>query len=71
MTRSNPLGATGAFPEGKLNEEDEGELRFAVGTENGEVVLVFNTPVAWMGMTPEQAVKLAGVLVAKAQMLTQ
>lgn len=40
------LGATGEFPEGKLTEVDEGELKFAVGYMKGKVVIDFGTPVS-------------------------
>lgn len=56
------LGPTGAFPEGKLTENDEGELAFAVGTLKQKVVINFNTPIASLGMTPNQARDLASVL---------
>jgi hypothetical protein len=58
------LGATGNYPDGKLNDDDEGEIAFAVGhTEAGKVVLDFGgTKVAWMATTPQQARQLARVL---------
>jgi len=40
------LGATGAFPQGKANEHDEGELRMAVGSGDGIVRVDFGKPVA-------------------------
>lgn len=53
------LGATGGFPHGKLNGSDEGGIRFAVGEDGGNVVINFGTPVAWLGMPPQQAIALA------------
>jgi len=32
------LGATGEFPQGKLTEEDEGEIRIGITVFNGKVV---------------------------------
>jgi hypothetical protein len=53
------LGATGQFPEGKLGGEDEGEIRLAVGVHEGNVVVNFGKPVAWIGFSPQQARELA------------
>ena len=59
-------GATGNFPQGKLTKSDEGEIQFMVGAKNDKVILQFGTPVARMGMTPEQAVDLGEMLIQKA-----
>lgn len=61
------LGETGRFPDGKLNPSDEGELQFAVGHENGSVVLSFGKPVAWMAMPPKTAEHFAALLTDHAQ----
>jgi hypothetical protein len=56
------LGATGEFPEGKLNETDEGGLQFAV-TDDGKLVRVhFGKPVAWMAMGADLADQFADAL---------
>jgi hypothetical protein len=60
------LGPTGRFPEGKLTPNDEGEIAFAVGALKGKVVVNFGSPVASLGMSPDQARKLAGSLLEKA-----
>lgn len=60
------LGATKRFPEGKLNKTDEGEIKLAVGVEQGKVILAFGTPVAWLGLDAAQADSLADSLHAKA-----
>lgn len=60
-------GATGDYPEGKITESDEGAIQFAVGHDNGKVVLDFGTPVAWVGMNPQQAVELAHSLLEHAR----
>lgn len=56
------LGATGAFPQGKLNSSDEGELRMAVSAANGVVRIDFGKPTAWIGLPANQAKELAAVL---------
>ena len=60
------IGATGAYPDGQLNKTDEGELAFAVGVENGVVVVKFGKPVAWLGLQPDQACELGRLLITKA-----
>lgn len=55
-------GATGRFPDGKLNRNDEGELAFRIGNQGGQVVLEFGKSVRWLGMGPEDAEKLAALL---------
>lgn len=57
------LGPTGAFPEGKLNDSDEGELAFAVYHKDGKVILEFNTPVKWLGVNAGQAIDLGKTLI--------
>lgn len=56
------LGATGRFPAGRLTENDEGELAFQIGTFKGRVVINFGKPVASLGITPQQAREMAGIL---------
>jgi len=64
MIKELGLGATGKHPEGRLTPDDEGEIQFAVGHDKArrKIVLDFGTPVAWVGMTPAQAVDLAKCL---------
>ena len=38
------------YPEGKLDEFDQGELAILIGVKNGKVVVSFETPIAWFGM---------------------
>lgn len=53
------LGPTNHFPDGPLNPTDEGEIKIAVGVEDGKVVIHFGKPVAWIGFNPQQARELA------------
>ena len=64
------LGATGRFPEGKLNKTDEGELRLAVRHEPDKVFVEFGTSVAWIGFSPQQAVDVAQMLIRHARQAT-
>jgi hypothetical protein len=63
-----PLGATDNFPQGSLNEEDEGELKLGVAFDkiDGIVKLVFGKPVAWLGLPPAEAVQLGKMLMTSA-----
>jgi len=56
------LGPTDEYPDGMLNQEDEGELQIAVGPKGGKVAILFGKPVAWIAMTPSQAFKLSADL---------
>lgn len=56
------LGATGNFPLGKLSEDDEGELRLAIGHTPEKVLLNFGKPVAWIGFAPDEAEEIANLL---------
>ena len=59
LVKEMGLGATNSFPMGKLNKNDRGELKLAIGEENGKIVLNFGKPVAWIGFSPEQAMEIA------------
>jgi hypothetical protein len=65
------LGPTRDYPDGKLNESDEGELMFAVGDKDGKLVIEFGTPVKWVGMPPHVALELAQLLVNRAELLLE
>lgn len=58
------VGATGEFPQGKLNDSDEGALKLAVAYDklNGVVRVDFGKPVTWLGLPPPEARALALLL---------
>jgi hypothetical protein len=60
-------GAIGDFPEGQLNKSDEGAIQFGITAKDGKVILDFGTPVAWVGMSAQQAADLASVLLTRAR----
>lgn len=62
------LGATGKYPNGKLDEHDEGEIKIAIAADpaNRCVRIDFGKPVAFIGFTPEQAREIADMLTEKA-----
>ena len=57
----------GEYPAGKLNDNDAGAIAFEVGRENDKVILRFTKPVAWMGMTGDEAMQLAQCLIKHAR----
>lgn len=64
-------GAIGAYPEGKLNKADEGNIQFAVSEQDGKVVIDFGTPVAWVGMSPQQAIDFASTVINRARLVAR
>lgn len=61
------LGATGQFPDGKLNPNDQGELRFGVAKDaNGNVHVNFGKDVSWFSRPPATAVEFAKLLLRHA-----
>ena len=59
-------GETGQFPQGKLTDSDEGELRIVIGSLKGKVVLAFGKSITWIGLDPRQARGLADMIRDKA-----
>jgi hypothetical protein len=57
------------YPDGKLNDEDEGEIPIMMGVENGCVILRFPEPTMWIGFPPEMARALAEGLIQYADTL--
>lgn len=64
----NKIGATNNFPNGKINEHDEGELAIGLtaDTEKGVLIIAFGKPITWIGMTADEADGLAEQLQEKA-----
>lgn len=63
------LGATGNFPQGKLDETDEGELRMAIFEKNGEIIIDFGKDLSWVGFGKEEATQLGELLIKKSKKL--
>lgn len=59
-------GATGKFPDGKMDALDEGELQMRVGTVKGRIVLEFGKSIASIGFTKEEALGLGQALIERA-----
>ena len=57
----------GEFPDGKINKNDEGAIALQIFVENGTVVMKYPKPISWIGLTPEQAMDIAQVLIDRAR----
>lgn len=67
----NYRGPVGDYPHGMLTKTDEGSIQFAVGDKDGKVVIDFGSPVAWIGMTPQQAMDLAASIMSRARQVAR
>lgn len=63
------LGATGKFPQGKLREDDEGEIRIAIGHQDGKVIMNFGKQTVWIGFDSRQARQVAASLIEHAEFI--
>jgi hypothetical protein len=63
------LGPTGEFPDGKLDETDEGELQIGITHREGQVILAFGKSIAWLGFPPAQARAMAAAFLQHADMI--
>ena len=61
------LGATGQFPDGKLSDNDEGEIMIGIAVYRGKVLFNFGKSVRGIGFTPEQAEQIGRDLINKAR----
>jgi len=68
FAKENMLGATGQFPRGKINRLDEGQIKFAMAADHEtETILInFGKPIAWLGMTADEAIDISNALRDKA-----
>lgn len=66
LKQAPEFGATGKFPEGQISSDDEGELQFGITNANGQIIVNFGKPVAWLAFDPQQAQILAYALLKHA-----
>ncbi len=71
LEHGEKMGATGLFPDGHFSEFDEGEIQFGVAHFDGKIVVNFGKPVAWLGMSTDQAKDLARLLLKLANPITR
>ncbi len=65
------MGATGKFPDGKMNPEDEGELQLGVAHDQDNVIINFEKPVAWLGLPRKEALQFAQMIANHAMQLRE
>lgn len=56
------LGATGDFPQGKLNEHDEGGINIKIAREGESIIIDFGTETTWIGMPRDEAINFARMI---------
>jgi hypothetical protein len=61
------LGPTGKFPDGKMNEHDEGEIQIGITCSGNKVIMAFGKPMAWLGFNKKDAVNIANALLKRAK----
>ena len=62
------LGPTGEYPFGEpMAPGDKGGLKAGLKIVDGKIVIFYATAVEWVALTADEAIRLAGHLVAKAQ----
>lgn len=59
------LGATGEFPRGKFNKDDQGELAIAVYVKDKTIIIEFGKEISWIGMGADMADRLAETIKQK------
>jgi hypothetical protein len=69
----NELGSTGQFPDGKIDENDEGELRLSIEADSltNQIIIDFGEPVTWVSLSPEEAIDFAEFITKKAKELQE
>lgn len=65
------IGPTGEFPDGKVREDDDGEINIAIGRAGNNVIMEFGKPVKWIGFPPHVALDLAKSLMNYAAKIQQ
>lgn len=63
------LGATGKFPEGKIDEHDEGEIKIGVTVKDDKIIIAFGKKIEWIGFTKKQAEDLANTILQRARQI--
>lgn len=65
------MGATGNFPQGKIINEDQGEIALGIATYQGKIIMNFGEkPISWIGFTEVEARQIAESLISRANELS-
>ena len=65
------LGATGEYPHGQISEDDQGELKIAMGVneDHKRIMIDFGKKISWLGLEANEARMFAQALLANASKL--
>lgn len=63
------LGAQGTFSDGKMSDDDEGDMKIMIGTQNRCVRIDFGKPVCWFAFSKEHAIEFAEAILKHARKL--
>ena len=55
------------FPDGKITPDDEGNISVAIGISNGNVIINFGKPIAWLGLPPAACMEMGRTLIKRAR----
>lgn len=55
------------YPRGKLNDSDEGQTALAIYVTDKTVMIHFPKPIAWIGMSKQEALTLADMIKTRAE----
>ena len=71
MSDMPKIGPTGEYPDGKIDDSDEGAIEIAIAAdpEKGLVAVAFGSPVAWLALPPENARQFGESLIKRANEL--
>lgn len=58
-------GPTREFPEGMLDEHDEGALVIEVGIDQSKIIVNFGASVRWIGLNVDGAEQFANTILSK------
>lgn len=67
LVAGQELGSQGTYSDGKANEEDEGDLKLMVSSQDGMIRIDFGKPVQWLGFPPDQAAAFAELILKHAR----
>lgn len=57
---------TDRYPRGKLRHDDEGEIDLAITVQDRTIIIAFPEPTTWIGMSKDQALGLAQLIILRA-----
>ena len=63
------LGSQGTFSKGKLNDDDEGDIKMMISRADGVVRVDFGKPVGWLGLPRAEAEEFANLILKHAREL--